>query len=234
MPDLDDTRDLALRLMDGLGLEVAGASLRERGWTFGFDRARKRLGACHPNAKRITLSAHLTAVLPAEDVEDTVRHEIAHALDHELYPTPRQRRGRTAHDATWKALAARCGATPTRCFSRPLPDDPGAPYQASCPSCEAAHPLYREPIRARLCRACSSSSRPVYLRIVHRETERVIWPGGLERGAYGGTSGVTATCGGCGETVQRARRSRRPVACAACCSRHAGGRYDDRFRLRFA
>ncbi len=233
MPDLDDTRDLALRLMDDLGLEVAGASLQKRGWTFGFDRARKRLGACHPRTKRITLSAHLTAALPAEDIEDTIRHEIAHALDFELHPTPCQRRGRTAHDATWKALAVRCGATPTRCFPRALPADLDAPYSASCLSCGETHPVYRQPIRASLCRACSTPSRPAHLRVVQQRTGRVIWAGGSERGEYGGTAGATGTCPRCRETVRRARRPKRAVACSACCARFAGGRYDERFRLRF-
>lgn len=39
------------------------------------------------------------------------------------------------------------------------------------------------------------------------------------------------TCPGCGIEFARVRRIRRATACAACCKRYAGGRYDKRFRL---
>lgn len=230
MATQDHTRTLALRLFDELGRELIGESLRERGWTFGFDRARTRLGVCRPATQQITLSAHLTRTLPDADVEDTVRHEIAHALDHELHPN---RRGRRAHDRTWKALARRCGATPERCFDGDIPDDPSAPYVATCLSCSTTRDLYREPVRAHLCPTCSRPRRPSYLRVTHRPTGRVVWQGGEDRGEYGGTAGVQATCSRCDTTVRRARRPTRKTACATCCTRHAGGRYDDRFRLRF-
>lgn len=42
------------------------------------------------------------------DVDMTFRHEMAHWLDYKL--------GRDSnHDATWKALAVKCGASPNRC-----------------------------------------------------------------------------------------------------------------------
>ena len=227
MPSLDDTRALALRLMDALGRELLGEPLQARGWTFGFDRARRRLGVCRIAERRITLSAALAASLPAAEVEDTVRHEIAHAVDAD-------RRGRSAHDATWKALARACGAAPERTFRGDLPDDAdAAPYRAVCPSCGAAHGLHRQPVRARRCRACHAAGRPAYLAVTHAGSGRVIWPGGATPGAFAGWVGVEATCPGCGATVRRARRPSRPVACGACCARHAGGRFDERFRLRF-
>ena len=231
MPTPSHTRALALRLFDELGRELLGASLTARGWTFGFDRARRRLGVCRPAAKRITLSAHLSQSLPLADVEDTVRHEIAHALDHEMNPN---RRGRRAHDSVWKALARRCGAAPERCFTGDVPTDPDAPYSAACLACGPVRDLYRQPVRAHLCPACSRPGRPAYLRVTHRATGRVIWQGGTERGEYGGTAGVEATCPRCGQTVRRARRPKRKTACSSCCRRHADGRYDDRFRLRFS
>ena len=230
MPTQASVRALALRLFDELGGEVLGDSLTARGWTFGFDRARTRLGTCRPQAKRITLSAHLSRTLPEGEVEDTIRHEIAHAVDHELHPN---RRGRRAHDRTWKVLARRCGAKPERCFTGDVPDDPSAPYSASCLSCGVTHALYREPVRAHLCRACSWPRRPAYLRVAHRPTGRVVWRGGPERGPYSGASGVEATCSRCGKVVRRARRPKRKTACVKCCRRYAGGVYAERFRLHF-
>ena len=226
MPTPDATRRLALRLMDGLGRELLGAPLQTRGWTFGFDRARRRLGACHPARKRITLSRHLAQTLPLADVEDTVRHEIAHAIDVE-------RRGRTAHDRMWRAIARACGASPERCFAGDLPADPDAAYQATCPSCEARHALHRQPVHPKRCAPCARAGRPSFLRVVQRGTGRVVWPGGAEAGPYGGTAGWVATCVGCGALHRRARRPARATACAACCRRHAGGRYDARYRLVF-
>lgn len=225
MPSPDDTRALALRLMDDLGRALLGEPLAARGWTFGFDRARRRLGACHIGPKRITLSASLSQVLPLAEVEDTVRHEVAHAIDAE-------RRGRSAHDRTWKAIARACGARPERTFRGDLPDR-AAPYRAVCPSCGAAFGLYRQPVRAHRCRACHRAGRPAYLRVSHVTSGRTVWPGGQRPGAFGGWVGVQARCPGCGEVYRRARRPSRPTACAACCSRHAAGRFDDRFRLRY-
>lgn len=226
MPMPSDTRTLALRLMDELGRELLGDSLTARGWTFGFDRARKRLGVCRIRDKRITLSSHLSQTLSLAEVEDTVRHEIAHAIDAE-------RRGLSNHDWTWKALARACGATPRRCYSGDLPDDPAAPYVGTCPSCGATHDRYRQSANALRCRPCTAAGRPSCLRVVHRSSGRVIWPGGAEPGAYGGTAGVQATCPGCGTVTRRARRPKHFTACAPCCRRHAGGQFDDRFHLRY-
>ena len=227
MPTPHDTRALALRLMDELGRALLGEPLAARGWTFGFDRARRRLGACRPGPRRITLSAPLLAHLSAAEVEDTLRHEIAHAVDVE-------RRGRTGHDRAWKAVARACGARPERTYGGDLPDDAdAAPYRAVCPSCGAASGLHRQPVRARRCRACHAAGRPACLRVTHADTGHVVWPGGATPGAFAGWAGVEATCPACGETVRRARRPTRDLACAACCRRHAGGRFDARFRLRF-
>ena len=225
MPTLDDTRALALCLMDALGRELLGQPLQARGWTFGFDRARRRLGACHPSKKRITLSRHLAQTLPAAEVEDTVRHEIAHAVDLE-------RRGRTAHDRAWKAVAVACGASPARCFAGDLPPDPAAAYRGTCPSCDAQHAMHRQPVHPKRCAPCAQAGEPSFLRVEQRGTGRVIWEGGREAGPYGGTAGWAATCPGCGAVHRRARRPTRVTACGSCCGR-AGSGYDARFRLQY-
>ncbi len=49
-------------------------------WSFGLDRARTRLGCCHYQERRITCSAHLVAYLADDEVDQVIRHEIAHAL----------------------------------------------------------------------------------------------------------------------------------------------------------
>ncbi len=221
----DATLALARRLLARLGAE-AGTPLVERGWTVGFDRARRRLGACRIRQRQITLSAPLSQALPDEVVEDTIRHEIAHAIDGE-------RRGRSPHDATWRRIAVACGARPERCYHGDVPLDASAPYLAVCPSCGDAHALYRQPVHPRRCRACGPRGRPAYHRVTARATGAVVWPGGAEPGTYGGTAGVHARCPNCRLAYRRARRPRRPLACSACCQAHAGGRFDARFALSF-
>ena len=38
-------------------------------------------------------------------------------------------------------------------------------------------------------------------------------------------------CPFCKETLSRVRKPRRKIACLACCRKHAGGRYEERFRF---
>lgn len=221
----DDTLALAHRLLADLG-DALDVPLVERGWTVGFDRARRRLGVCRIRERHITLSAMLSQTLPDAVVEDTIRHEIAHAIDGE-------RRGRSPHDATWRRVAVACGAAPERCYTAGLPADASAPYRAVCPTCGDAHALYLQPVHPRRCRACARGGQPAYHRVTDQATGAVIWPGGAEPGAYGGSAGVQATCSGCGTVYRRARAPKRAMACSTCCRRVAGGRFDARFRLTF-
>ena len=69
--NLKDAEELALSLMRKHGLSH---------WEFGFDRAKRRFGACNFSKKRISLSKYLTEVNEIEQVRDTILHEIAHAL----------------------------------------------------------------------------------------------------------------------------------------------------------
>ena len=144
-------------LMDALGREHLGEPLSARGWAFAFDRARRRLGACHhprdarsAQVKRITLSRHHTNLGGWALMEDVARHEIAHALDYET-------RGRSDHGPAWRRWARRCGADPTRLHEGELPYDPDAPYHGTCPACGNAVPFYRRPTRRPACKACCRS-----------------------------------------------------------------------------
>lgn len=83
---------------------------------FAFDNSRSRLGATHMRIFnrglsserhipfKITLSKNYAMILPAEEIEEVILHEIAHAL------TPGHN-----HNAVWKAAARRIGAKPERC-----------------------------------------------------------------------------------------------------------------------
>jgi cyclomaltodextrinase / maltogenic alpha-amylase / neopullulanase len=130
-------------------------------WTFKWDNAKTRLGACHHRNRTITLSKHFAALNGEGETRDTVLHEIAHAL------TPG-----AAHGPAWKKTAARIGARPTARADGGSLAKPDPTWVAECPRCAA--------------------------------------------------------------TLWRYRRSKTPVACARCCNRHNGGRFDPRFVLSWA
>lgn len=141
---LSDARTLALSLMEAHGL-------RGQGWRFSFDKARVRFGICRHRPKTISLSKVLTQLNDEREVRDTILHEIAHALDG-VKP-----RGQ-GHGTSWKAIAARIGATPTRCY-----DDAGngrtvvaarAPWHGVCPNGHTSQ-RYKRPTRPQSCGRCS-------------------------------------------------------------------------------
>ena len=72
--ELDDVRVLAERL---IGEHL---SLADHRWTFRWDHARRRAGACHHDTHEISLSRHITSLGSIDDAEQTLLHEIAHAL----------------------------------------------------------------------------------------------------------------------------------------------------------
>ncbi len=159
---LEEVRKRAVLLMQSLGEQELGASLHSRGWSFEFDRARRRLGSCRWStrgrpAKKITLSGHYAARLGLSFrdarglpvIEDVIRHEIAHAIDFE-------RRGRSDHGRTWKAICKRVGADPTRLYETQNAEAfliPGK-YVARCPACEQEIAYFRRPSRPRACKRC--------------------------------------------------------------------------------
>ena len=230
MTDLAAIEARTLALMDALGREHAGRPLADLGWTFRWDRARRRLGLCTwqrggKPVRTISLSRPLADALGWDVMEDVARHETAHALDYET-------RGRSAHDATWKAWARRCGADPTAAYDGPLPPDAASRLAATCPACGYERAFHRTPTRAYLCPTCARVPARVFLRIKVRATGRVIREGGSEAGPSPAALYV-ATCPACHARAERSRRPTRRLACAACCRRHAGGRFSELYELRF-
>jgi len=111
---LEDAQALGLTLMRENGLGGTG-------WRLGFDKAARRIGACHYQEKRITLSVHYTREHDPEAVRMTMLHEIAHALcgkDHN-------------HDEVWRGTCIRIGGDGERCGSGDF--TPDQRYVAVCP-----------------------------------------------------------------------------------------------------
>lgn len=91
---------------------TAEALLRRYGlrdWTVRFDRARRRLGACFPRERAISLSRAFVELNDESVVLDTVRHEVAHALAwaHD---------GEVGHGPAWKRWCEATGARPRSCY----------------------------------------------------------------------------------------------------------------------
>lgn len=81
--------------------------LLETGWTFRWDDARRRFGCCRYDRKRITLSRHLTALNSRDEVVNTIRHEVAHAIC-----------GKEAgHGPVWRKVCIALGGDGRRCYT---------------------------------------------------------------------------------------------------------------------
>lgn len=105
-------------------------------WTFAISDSKRRLGVCKHDDKRIEVSSNYFHV-DMEEIEDTIRHEIAHALtgpDH-------------GHDATWRSICVMVGAKPQRLADEHLKTSAKPNYVIKCPSCDWK--IYRFRMRQR-------------------------------------------------------------------------------------
>lgn len=95
-----DVEDLARRLLDEHGLT-------QLGWTFEWNKRKRAFGLCSYAKKKIYVSRFMfdNSVNKFEEFNDTVRHEVAHALAY-------VRNGARGHGRVWKAWARKLGATP--------------------------------------------------------------------------------------------------------------------------
>src|SRR5271157_2250772 len=136
---LADAEKLAKELMAQFGLSD---------WIFEFDNGKRRFGSCLHNSGgwramrllgtakgRITLSREMTPLNDRAEVEDTIRHEIAHALAGH----------KAGHGPEWKGMCKRTGAKPVRCFTRDTVNAPKGDWQAACGVCGRIYSKFREP-----------------------------------------------------------------------------------------
>jgi predicted SprT family Zn-dependent metalloprotease len=126
-----------------LAEQLLARHLPARGWTFAFDNAKRRAGACDYARRRITVSRHLAANAADEEaVGQVLLHEIAHALA-----------GHAAgHGPRWRLVARRIGYTGSRLHSGPIADE-HAPWVGTCPSGHT-HYRFRRPTAPLSCGIC--------------------------------------------------------------------------------
>ncbi|WZE63545.1 hypothetical protein PANI_CDS0025 [Maribacter phage Panino] len=87
-------------------------NLKELGWKWGYSNKKRSLGSCSYNSMtgqgKVTISKKLLTLnlhKNPKDFEDTIRHEIAHAIDFMI-------RNKSGHDVPWKKIASHLGAIP--------------------------------------------------------------------------------------------------------------------------
>jgi predicted SprT family Zn-dependent metalloprotease len=124
-------------------------NLRLKDWGFGFNNRKSTLGICDLRNRRIELSKawmEINTTLPL-DMEDVVRHEIAHALDYCL-------RGTSDHSIHWKRICVQVGANPERLYDNPEAEQPKGKYTLKCPKCGVETAMHRKPKRNKSCGPC--------------------------------------------------------------------------------
>ncbi|MGB3186059.1 MAG: SprT-like domain-containing protein [Ornithinimicrobium sp.] len=111
-------------------------------WHLVFDNARTRFGVCRPRRREIGLSRRLTLLSSAEQVRNTVLHEIAHALVGPQH----------GHDAVWRAKAVEIGSDGKRTDA--VPEGAEGSWEGRC---AAGHTVrrHRRPRRVGSCLVCS-------------------------------------------------------------------------------
>jgi len=75
------------------------------GWSFQFDNATQRAGCCNYQTQVISLAHAYARVAPDAAIDDTLLHEIAHALVGKAH----------GHDQIWQAKAVALGCSGHRC-----------------------------------------------------------------------------------------------------------------------
>ena len=136
---LATTRSLAVDLMNKHGLIA-------KGWTFSFDNAKRRFGCCNFTEMRITLSEDLVKINNVSAIQNTILHEIAHALAG----------SKCGHDDVWRDIALKIGCDGKRCYDSEEVNTPDAKYEAICKGCSKEFKMHRISKKSRSCPACSN------------------------------------------------------------------------------
>ena len=121
--------------------------LFEKGWRFSFDRAKRRAGSCRFSKKEITLAKAYAEKECLKEINNTILHEIAHALVGPKY----------GHNEIWKQKALEIGCDAERChyvvFSKPK-------YKLTCGNncfVVARYRVNQNFLKSRICSKCKGS-----------------------------------------------------------------------------
>lgn len=159
-------------------------------WVFQWDRAKRRLGCCNYQRCTISLSLHyvLRGDIEMAEIEDTILHEIAHAIAGSA----------AGHGPRWKSACQLVGANPSRLYDGEV--EIAGRYQARC-GCGRLHHLHRKPTCNRVCRNCR---------------ERLSFTDTRTGEAVVAAPSYKAVCPTCGRVFFKSRKTRRTYYCMAC------------------
>jgi len=121
---LEQTQGMAWQFLSKYGLHD---------WSFRFNRSKCNLGLCRFGPRVIELSVYFVERNSLEAIQDTLLHEIAHAL---VGPGH-------GHDLAWRNMCRRVGARPERQSFEA--DMPAGRWQARCKGCGMLHHKHRRP-----------------------------------------------------------------------------------------
>jgi predicted SprT family Zn-dependent metalloprotease len=148
MPEITATAQKARRLMDEHDLQ---------GWRFAWsNNVTGAAGYTDFTRRTITLSKPHVQNHTAAEVDDTILHEIAHALAGY----------QAGHGPEWKQIARKLGAKPQPSFS---PEGPSlretlAPWVGRCPAGhESEYRYFRKPKTRRSCNVCDPKWNPDHI-----------------------------------------------------------------------
>lgn len=106
------------------------------------------MGSCEYRRKYIRISKYHIKANEWQEIEDTMLHEIAHAL------TPDD----AGHGRAWKQMCVKIGARPNRVVSNEtmikIKEIAKPKYMYACPNCNHKRPAYRKLKREMACSAC--------------------------------------------------------------------------------
>jgi len=143
MKDLKEVEQIANDLLQEY-------ELSQKGWTFKFDQAKKRLGLTDHRKKIISLSKPITEinmVIYPQIIITTIKHEIAHVLTRLKY-------GHTvnSHGKEWQEMCKVVGIKPE--VRAPLYLLKPKGYVYVCPHCGKEHNFYRKLRVEHACYSC--------------------------------------------------------------------------------
>lgn len=113
-------------------------------WTFAFDAAKKRAGACDYTRRRVTLSRYLAELHEDDDVHQTLLHEVAHAI-----AGPE-----AGHGPAWRSVARELGYVGGATHRLEVATDQ-ARWLGVCPNGHEIARFRRPGRRAVSCASCS-------------------------------------------------------------------------------
>jgi len=192
LPDYDDpiTTDDAEQIIYHAESLLKKSGLNTVTWTIEMFGGKRTLGSCWwqegpnpgdpPKAGKIKISRpwyvdlgvgamreQASGAFPAYVLEDTIRHEIAHAVSMERYGVQTG----SGHGWRWKKVAEECHALPERCVDD-LPERLMASYERVCSNCGHHKKWlyqYSEKKRSHYCTICDAAPIDSQLEVIENE-----------------------------------------------------------------